>query len=203
LAAARPPSCGEGADFPVLHPPRVGQSPRGFPGATLPAAPTPGTGRAREVGQTSLWRRTALRPLSAPAPPPAPRPRGAPRSKRLQLGQPYHPPLPVKKAFFNPRPLTRPRPRGTLALTEVSMSTLARLEKRLQEKTQPQLTERLTIRLDKPTYEALESLAEEYSLSIAELAREALVMLADEYRTKRPEKKSTQSLTQPSLPPQE
>ena len=70
MAAARPPPRGEGADFPVLHPPRVGQSPGGFPGATLPAAPTPGTGRAREVGQTSLWRRTALRPLSAPAPPP-------------------------------------------------------------------------------------------------------------------------------------
>ena len=83
------------------------------------------------------------------------------------------------------------------------MSTLARLEKRLQEKTQPQLTERLSIRLDKPTYEALESLAEEYSLSIAELVREALLMLAEEYRTKRPEKKSTQSLTQPSLPLQE
>ena len=99
--------------------------------------------------------------------------------------------------------MTRPRPRGTLALTEVSVSTLARLEKRLQEKTQPQLTERLSIRLDKPTYEALESLAEEYSLSIAELAREALLMLAEEYRTKRPEKKSTQSLTQPSLPLQE
>ena len=90
-----------------------------------------------------------------------------------------------------------------LALTEVSVSTLARREKRLQEKTQPQLTERLTIRLDKPTYEALESLAEEHSLSITELAREALVMLADEYRTKRPERKSTQSLTQPSLPLQE
>jgi hypothetical protein len=29
LAAARPPPRGEGADFPVLHPPRVGQSPGG------------------------------------------------------------------------------------------------------------------------------------------------------------------------------
>jgi predicted DNA-binding ribbon-helix-helix protein len=90
-----------------------------------------------------------------------------------------------------------------LALKEASMSTLSRLEKRLQEKTQPRLTERLTIRLDKPTYDALESLAEEHGLSITELAREALVMLADEYRTKRPEKKSTQSLTQSSLLPQE
>jgi len=84
------------------------------------------------------------------------------------------------------------------------MSTLSRLEKRLKEKAEPKLTERLTIRLDRPTYEALENLAKEHGLSIAELAREALVMLADEYRTKRPEKKSTeQSLTQPSLLPQE
>jgi predicted DNA-binding ribbon-helix-helix protein len=79
------------------------------------------------------------------------------------------------------------------------MSTLSRLTKRLKEKAEPRLTERLTIRLDKPTYEALESLANEHGLSITELAREALVMLADEYRTKRPEKKSTQ----PSLLPQE
>ena len=82
------------------------------------------------------------------------------------------------------------------------MSTLSRLEKRLKEKAEPKLTERLTIRLDRPTYEALESLAKEHGLSIAELAREALLMLAEEYRTKRPERKSTQSLTQPSLPPQ-
>jgi predicted DNA-binding ribbon-helix-helix protein len=90
-----------------------------------------------------------------------------------------------------------------LALTEASMSTLSRLEKRLKEKAEPKLTERLTIRLDKSTYETLESLAKEHNLSIAELAREALVMLADEYRAKRPEKKSTQSLTQPSLLSQE
>ena len=83
------------------------------------------------------------------------------------------------------------------------MSTLSRLEKRLKEKAEPKLTERLTIRLNKPTYEALESLAKEHGLSIAELAREALVMLADEYRAKRPEQKSTQSLTQPSLLSQE
>ena len=83
------------------------------------------------------------------------------------------------------------------------MSTLSRLKKRLQEKAQPQLTEKLTVRLDRPTYDALESLAKEHGLSIAELAREALVMLADEYRAKRPEKKSTQSLTQPSLLSQE
>jgi predicted HicB family RNase H-like nuclease len=87
-----------------------------------------------------------------------------------------------------------------LALKEVSMSTLSRLEKRLKEKAEPKLTKRLTIRLDKPTYEALESLANEHGLSIAELAREALVMLADEYRTKRPEK---QPIKQPSLLSQE
>jgi len=56
--------------LPRPSPAEGGAVPRGFPGATLPAAPTPGTGRAREVGQTSLWRRTALGPLSAPAPPP-------------------------------------------------------------------------------------------------------------------------------------
>jgi predicted DNA-binding ribbon-helix-helix protein len=86
------------------------------------------------------------------------------------------------------------------ALKEVSMSTLSRLEKRLKEKAEPKLTERLTIRLDRPTYEALESLAKEHGLSIAELAREALLMLADEYRTKRPEKRP---IKQPSLLSQE
>jgi predicted DNA-binding ribbon-helix-helix protein len=82
-----------------------------------------------------------------------------------------------------------------LALKEASMSTLSRLEKRLNEKAEPKLTERLTIRLDRPTYEALESLAKEHGLTIAELAREALVMLADEYQAKRPEK---QPVKQPS-----
>jgi len=67
----RPPSSPRGGSgLPRPSPAEGGAVPRGFPGATLPAAPTPGTGRAREVGQTSLWRRTALRPLSAPAPPP-------------------------------------------------------------------------------------------------------------------------------------
>jgi hypothetical protein len=87
-----------------------------------------------------------------------------------------------------------------LALKEVSMSTLSRLEKRLKEKAEPKLTERLTIRLDRPTYETLESLAKEHGLSIAELAREALVLLADEYRTRRPKK---QPAKQPSLLSQE
>ena len=67
----RPPSSPRGGSgLPRPSPAGGGAVPRGFPGATLPAAPTPGTGRAREVGQTSLWRRTALGPLSAPAPPP-------------------------------------------------------------------------------------------------------------------------------------
>jgi hypothetical protein len=67
----RPPSSPRGGSgLPRPSPSEGGAIPRGFPGATLPAAPTPGTGRAREVGQTSLWRRAALRPLSAPAPPP-------------------------------------------------------------------------------------------------------------------------------------
>jgi len=119
----------------------------------------------------------------------APRPKGTSirPTPLLQYLQP--------KAFSSPRPLTRPRPRGMLALKEVSVSTLSRLEKRLKEKAEPKLTERLTIRLDKPTYEALESLAKEHDLSVTELAREALVMLADEYRDKRPEK---QPIKQPS-----
>jgi predicted HicB family RNase H-like nuclease len=75
-----------------------------------------------------------------------------------------------------------------LALKEVSMSTLSRLEKRLKEKAEPRLTERLTIRLDKATYEALESLAKEHNLSVSELAREALTMLAEEYRSERPKR---------------
>jgi len=80
------------------------------------------------------------------------------------------------------------------------MSTLSRLEKRLKEKAEPKLTDRLTIRLDRPTYETLESLAKEHGLSIAELAREALVLLADEYRIRRPKK---QPVKQPSLLSQE
>ena len=48
-------------------------------------------------------------------------------------------------------------------------STLSRLEERLKEKAEPRLTEKLTIRLDRPTYEALESLAKEHNLSISEV----------------------------------
>jgi predicted transcriptional regulator len=61
------------------------------------------------------------------------------------------------------------------------MSALNRLEKRLREKEEPRLTERLTIRLDERTYKALEELAHEHNLAVSELAREALVMLADEH----------------------
>jgi predicted HicB family RNase H-like nuclease len=77
-----------------------------------------------------------------------------------------------------------------------TLSTLSRLEKRLKEKAEPRLTEKLTIRLDRPTYEALESLAKEHDLSVSELTREALTMLAEEYRNERPAK-------QPKLLPEE
>jgi predicted DNA-binding ribbon-helix-helix protein len=75
-------------------------------------------------------------------------------------------------------------------------STLSRLEERLKAKTEPRLTEKLTIRLDRPTYEALESLAKEHNLSVSELTREVLTMLAEEYRNERPAK-------QPKLLPEE
>ena len=75
-------------------------------------------------------------------------------------------------------------------------STLSRLEERLKEKAEPRLTEKLTIRLDRPTYEALESLAKEHDLSISELTREVLTMLAEEYRSER-------SKRQPKLFPEE
>jgi predicted transcriptional regulator len=61
------------------------------------------------------------------------------------------------------------------------MSVLNRLEKRLRAKEEPRLTQRLTIRLDERTYKALEALAQEHNLAVSELAREALVMLADEH----------------------
>ena len=77
-----------------------------------------------------------------------------------------------------------------------ALSTLSRLEERLKAKAEPRLTEKLTIRLDWPTYEALESLAKEHDLSISELAREVLTMLAEEYQNKRPAK-------QPKLLPEE
>ena len=75
-------------------------------------------------------------------------------------------------------------------------STFSRLEERLKEKAKPRLTEKLTIRLDWPTYEALESLAKEHSLSISELTREVLTMLAEEYQSER-------SKRQPKLFPEE
>jgi Ribbon-helix-helix protein, copG family. len=77
-----------------------------------------------------------------------------------------------------------------------AISTLFRLEKRLREKAESRLMEKLTIRLNQPTYEALESLAKEHNLSISELAREVLTMLAEEYRNERPVK-------QPKLLPEE
>ena len=64
------------------------------------------------------------------------------------------------------------------------MSVLTRLEKRLRDKAKPRLEERLTLRLDPDTYRALEALAQEYSMTLSELAREALTMLAEEYRVK-------------------
>ncbi|WP_243095708.1 hypothetical protein [Thermus thalpophilus] len=64
------------------------------------------------------------------------------------------------------------------------MSTLSRLEKRLKEKAKPRLEERLTLRLDPATHSALEALAREHGMTLSELAREALTMLAEEYRVK-------------------
>jgi len=61
------------------------------------------------------------------------------------------------------------------------MSVLNRLEKRLRAKDEPRLTQRLTIRLDERTYKALEALAYEHNLAVSELAREALIMLAEEH----------------------
>ena len=75
-------------------------------------------------------------------------------------------------------------------------STLSRLEERLKAKAEPRLTEKFTVRLDRPTYEALESLAKEHNLSVSELTREVLTMLAEEYRNERPAK-------QPKLLPEE
>jgi predicted DNA-binding ribbon-helix-helix protein len=77
-----------------------------------------------------------------------------------------------------------------------TLSTLSRLEERLKAKAEPRLTEKLTIRLDRPTYEALESLAKEHNLSISELTREVLTMLAEEYQSERPKR-------QPKLFPEE
>ncbi|MCX7850779.1 ribbon-helix-helix protein, CopG family [Thermus sp.] len=69
------------------------------------------------------------------------------------------------------------------------MSLLSRLEKRLREKARPRLEERLTIRLDPATHEALERLAREHGMTLSELAREILTMLAEEYLAKGPKGK--------------
>jgi hypothetical protein len=61
------------------------------------------------------------------------------------------------------------------------MSVLNRLEKRLKGREEPRLTQRLTIRLDERTYKALEEISQEHGLVVSELAREALVMLAEEH----------------------
>jgi hypothetical protein len=65
------------------------------------------------------------------------------------------------------------------------MSVLNRLEKRLKGREEPRLTQRLTIRLDERTYKALEEISQEHGLVISELAREALVMLAEEHLTRK------------------
>ncbi len=69
------------------------------------------------------------------------------------------------------------------------MSVLSRLEKRLQERARPRLEERLTLRLDPATYKALEELAKEHGMTLSELAREALTMMAEEYLAKGPKSK--------------
>lgn len=70
------------------------------------------------------------------------------------------------------------------------MSTLSRLEKRLKEKARSRLEERLTLRLDPDTYRALEALAREHGMTLSELAREALTMLAEEYRARATKEKA-------------
>lgn len=70
------------------------------------------------------------------------------------------------------------------------MSTLSRLQKRLKEKAKPRLEERLTLRLDPATYGALEALAREHGMTLSELAREALTMLAEEYRARATKEKA-------------
>ena len=71
------------------------------------------------------------------------------------------------------------------------LPTLFRLEERLKGKAEPKLTEKHTVRLDKDTYEALESLAKEHNLSISELTRELLTMLAEEYIIERSKRQPT------------
>ncbi|RTH05417.1 hypothetical protein CSW37_11470 [Thermus scotoductus] len=70
------------------------------------------------------------------------------------------------------------------------MSVLTRLEKRLRDKAKPRLEERLTLRLDPDTYRALEALAREHGMTLSELAREALTMLAEEYRARATKEKA-------------
>lgn len=70
MAAARPPPRGEGADFPVLHPPRVGQSPEGS--LARPSRPhlRPGPGEPVRWARPPCGGAPPLGPFSAPAPPP-------------------------------------------------------------------------------------------------------------------------------------
>ncbi|WP_038043893.1 MULTISPECIES: ribbon-helix-helix protein, CopG family [Thermus] len=70
------------------------------------------------------------------------------------------------------------------------MSVLTRLEKRLRDKAKPRLEERLTLRLDPATHSALEALAREHGMTLSELAREALTMLAEEYRARATKEKA-------------
>ncbi len=77
-----------------------------------------------------------------------------------------------------------PHPR----LSYPSMSYLNRLRKRLQGRTQQQLTKRLTVRLDPSTYQALHGLAKEYGMGVSEIAREILEMVAEEIRHKPPQR---------------
>jgi methylphosphotriester-DNA--protein-cysteine methyltransferase len=75
------------------------------------------------------------------------------------------------------------------SLKEAIMSTLGRLKKRLQEKAKSRLEEKLTLRLDSTTYRALDALAREHGMTLSELAREALTMMAEEYLAKGPKSK--------------
>ena len=70
------------------------------------------------------------------------------------------------------------------------MSVLTRLEKRLRDKAKPRFEERLTLRLDPATHSALEALAREHGMTLSELAREALTMLAEEYRARATKEKA-------------
>lgn len=99
---------------------------------------------------------------------------------------------------LQPRPKLDNPPRPQLPCFQ--MSPLARLEKRLKERSEERRTQRLTVRLEPSTYEALEQLASEHQKSVSELAREALEMLADEYRQRR---SKTSTNERPKKPPKE